>query len=417
MSKVESIHKTLLLGLVAVISMVFFRSQGTHDINTWLTWGRHAYEHGIIEGYSMDGNLYPPLANVLLWLSYSFAQTAGIAPIYLLKFSLLVFLLAATAIFYRWSNNNLPATLCFYGAMLLSSLGLGYLDIYFAPVLLMSLYRLQQGSISQFAIFFLLACLIKFPPLLVAPFFLVYLFAHFNFKSLCRRIILPCVVLLIPILFFFGKTLILALLKTANAAWLSAWALNFNWIVTRIFLQNGWGLAYPPWFEASVAMMSPVPESAQKLARGLYLFFFTTTLLAFLLSKKTFENLLMFALLGSFSYFMFYTGVHENHLFLASLLAAALFCVNQKHLYLMLGILFMSSLDMFVFYGVSGSNSGGFLFHPDMTVLPYSYWTDAPLLVAVGNVIYFLALWVFTLAQGWDEMAGAIKKSGNKKAR
>lgn len=408
--KMESIHKILLLSLLVVITAVLFRSQGTHDLNTWLTWGRHAYERGIVEAYAMDGNLYPPFAEVLLWISYSLAMLAGIAPVWMIKTSLLAFLLATGVILYRWSNNNLLATLCWYAALLPSSLGLAYLDIYFAPAFLYSLYCLQKNKITQFALFFVAACLIKFPPVLVAPFLLIYIAAHHlrkqylaqDMKILCKKIILPCFILLTPVLFLFGKTLIMALLKTGSAAWLSAWALNFNWIVTRIFLQNGWGIASPPWYEASVAIMNPVPQPALYLAKGLYLFFLGSTLLAFIMRKKTFENLLLFALLGNFSYYMFHTGVHENHLFLTGLLAMALFCVNEKNLYLTLGVLLISSLNMFFFYGVSGAN--GFVFHPDMSSQVYSYCFDAPLLIALGNVLYFLLLWSTTLMQGWPEM-------------
>jgi len=407
----QTIHKGLLLGLVAVITVVFFRSQGTHDLDTWLTWGKHAYEHGIVDGYAMDGNLYPPLADVLIWLSYSLAMLIGIAPVYTIKFSLLIFLLVTTTIFYHWSNKNTPATLCFYSAMLVSSLGLAYLDIYFAPALLFSLYRLQQGKISQFLFFFTLACLIKFPPLMIAPFFLIYIISHHwrkkqthtNTEILNWKSLAPAFGLLIVILFLFGKTLVLALLKATQAPWLSAWALNFNWIVTRIFLQNGWGQAYPPGLDPNVAIMNPVPKVAQQIASGLYLFFFSEILLLFILRKKTFEKLLLTAMLGSFSYFMFSTGVHENHLFLASLLAMALFCINPKFLYLGFGILLISSLNMFVFYGVSGNNTGGFLFHENMSSPTYSYWTDAPLLIAYGNVIYFLVLWFCTALSLWRE--------------
>jgi len=359
----------------------------------------------------MDGNLYPPLADVLIWISYSLAMLIGVAPVYLFKFSLLVFLLATTQIFYYWSNKNLPATLCFYGAMLLSSLGLAYLDIYFAPALLFSLRRLQQGKLSQFAFFFTLACLIKFPPLMIAPFLLVYIVTNHwrqkqtrtNIEILNWKSLAPTFGLLTVILFFFGKTLLIALLKTTQAPWLSAWALNFNWIVTRIFLQNGWGQAYPPGLDPSISIMNPVPALAHQMAMWLFLFFFSATLLLFISGKKTFENLLLTALLGSFSYFMFSTGVHENHLFLASLLAMVLFCINPRFLYLGFGVLLISGLNLFVFYGVSGSNTGGFLFHWDMSSPTYSYWTDAPLLIACGNVVYFLVLWFCTASALWRE--------------
>ena len=413
MLKTEVIHKILLLGLLAVITAVLFRSQGTSDMNTWLVWGRRAYELGIVAAYPMNGNLYPPFASVLLWLSHSMAVLAGIAPVWMVKCSLLVFLLATTFVFYRWSNRDLPATLCFYAAMLLSSLGLAYLDIYFAPVLLLALYFLQQHKLPQFAVLFMAACLIKFPPLLLAPFFLIYIVAKYirvqhirqDLKHLCQQIVWPCLIFLVPVLLLFGKGLAIALLKIGGAPWLSAWALNFNWIVTRIFLQNGWGTATPPWFEATVAIMHPVPSSALYLAKSLYLFFFGSTLLAFILRKKTFENLLLFTMLSNFAYYMFYTGVHENHLFLASVLAMALFCVDKKYLYMSFAVLLISTLNMFFFYGASGAGgASGFLFHSDMSSKTYSWWLDAPLLIAAGNVLYFVLLWLATMLNGWPEI-------------
>jgi hypothetical protein len=400
------LHQTCLLLLAAALTALVFGSPGTHDVQTWLTWGRHAHEHGIVEAYARDGNLYPPFANVLLWLSYECALALDIAPLYTLKGLLLVFLLATIVVFYRWSGRNAMATALFYAAMLYSALGLGYLDILFAFPLLLALYCLQQHKLTLFSVCFLLACLVKFPPLLVAPFFLVYLCAtaapgwRATLVALLKRMVLPCLLLLVPVLALFGKTLLIALVKTSGAPWLSAWALNFNWIVTRIYLQHLWGTSYPAYLPPTFAMMSPVPDTARLLARGLYLFFFLATLASFVRCRRSFEHLLLYATLASFAYFMFYTGVHENHLFLACVLAAALYCVNANYFSLFAGLLFVSSLNLFVFYGTNGTGNSGFLFHPDT---PYSYWTDAPLLIAAGNVIYFLALWCSTVIPAWRE--------------
>ena len=58
-----------------------------------------------------------------------------------------------------------------------------------------------------------------------------------------------------------------------------------------------------------------------------------------------------FALLGYVAYFIFNVGVHENHLFLATLLAPILWLVEPRRWPLAAGVIVASNLNLLVFYG------------------------------------------------------------------
>lgn len=398
--KAEKLHQALLLVLIAAFTVVIFRSHGTTDIRTWLGWALHTSEIGIIEGYAAHPNYYPPLTITLLGFCQRIAESLSLAPIYIIKFSLLLFLAGSTALIYFFSKKNFIFTLLAYAALLLNSLGLAYLDLYFVLPLLCALYCLQQGWYTRFALCFSITCLIKYQPIIAGPFFAVYLIAILfdkqelftSIKKLGIRIILPGVFPWLLAFLVFGFAMVQSLTSLASGAWLSAQALNINWISTRYLLQSGIENQFPPWSEANVAMIRAIPEIPGMWADRSALLFYVASLLLMMIQKKNVENLLLFSVMGTFSWFMLHTGAHENHLMLCSVLAIALYCVNRHYLYLTLGILFISSLNMFMFYGISGAGAG-IRIHPDMNSEGYSYQHDPYIFIALINVMYFLLLW------------------------
>ncbi len=408
-SHMARIHQWMLIILVMALTTAAFRSQGTTDLNTWIGWANHTGEIGLIHGYAMHRNYYPPLTITLLGLCQQVAEWLNVEVVYPIKGSLLVFLMAVTLVFYQHSGKRFVLTLIFYGAMLTSSLGLAYLDIYMALPLLLSIMCLKKNQPALFALFFSVACLVKYQPLIIAPFFAFYLaIKHINKPFLTTslqqffiKIVVPGLMPWIVAFTIFGGALLLSLLGLSDGNWLSAQALNFNWILTRHLLQTGLAEAYAPGLDPQIAMINTIPSHVSlwvnRLAWGIYL----STLLALIVDKKNLEKLLLYSLLGSMSWFMFHTGAHENHLFLASILAISLFCINDKYLYLALGVLFMSTLNMFLFYGFSGAPVSGLQFHWQMNCQEYCYWLDPYLLIASVNVIYFLILWCTVLGSAW----------------
>src|SRR5258708_32135830 len=90
---------------------------------------REISSSGLIGGYAQSDADYPPLAFVLLAAVSRGAAAFGIAQFLVLKFSLLIFLLATAACFY-WFTRNLILTGALDLALKWNSLGLASRAIY-----------------------------------------------------------------------------------------------------------------------------------------------------------------------------------------------------------------------------------------------------------------------------------------------
>jgi hypothetical protein len=154
-----------LLALANLIAVSFFYSPGTGDVSIWNNWMREISSSGLIGGYAQSDTDYPPLAFVLLAAVSRGAAAFGIAQFLVLKFSLLIFLLATAACFY-WFTRNLILTAALELALMLNSMGLAYLDIYFAPFLIAGLFHLQRGNSNRGLILFAISCFTKWQPLI-----------------------------------------------------------------------------------------------------------------------------------------------------------------------------------------------------------------------------------------------------------
>jgi heme/copper-type cytochrome/quinol oxidase subunit 3 len=59
--------------------------------------------------------------------------------------------------------------------------------------------------------------------------------------------------------------------------------------------------------------------------------FYAVAVFAFMKREKTLTNLIRYSLAGYLAYFIFNTGVHENHLFLAAILSSILCWQDRSH--------------------------------------------------------------------------------------
>ena len=105
-------------------------------------------------------------------------------------------------------------------------------------------------------------------------------------------------------------------------------------------------------------------------------------------SEKTYVNLLLFSLSGFMTYVMFNAGVHENHWFVAVILAFLLIshCRTQEHWAIVAMIAVMANLNLFIFYGVTGT-----------TVQSRVVGVDLSIILAI---LYAVA-WVLVVAYTW----------------
>jgi hypothetical protein len=269
------------------------------------------------------------------------------------------------------------------------SLNLSYMDILVAPFLLAGLHQLRQRRYARFTWLYIAACSIKYPPLIIAPFLLVHVTAQLrqdcgaSVGAIGKRLLavwfLPWLMAALLLLGVFGLEPIHALLRTLGHHELTNNALNFNWTMD----------ALDPAFDRAA------------LAQTLFLCFYAGSLLAYLGRRKTFENLLLHSILGHLSYFSFAVGVHENHLFLSTLLAVFLACSASSFVPLALNLCLISTLNMFEFYGTTGMNADmwwpkGALEDRTDVDLAWSragYPFDHRCLLAVFNTLYCLVTW------------------------
>jgi len=74
-------------------------------------------------------------------------------------------------------------------------------------------------------------------------------------------------------------------------------------------------------------------------------------------SDKSFRNCLLFSIVGFVTYVMWNSGVHENHWFVAVVLAYMLMLHSRTHEHWTIAtiITVMANINLFVFYGVTGT--------------------------------------------------------------
>jgi hypothetical protein len=413
----------IFLALFALLTgLAFTHSPGTTDFEAWQNWVNNAVTHGLVARYACCAVNYPPLAFVILWAAEQVFHPLQVGTFLSVKFSIFLFLILTTFLFWLWTRD-LKVTLILYFALLLNSVALGYIDIYFAPGLILSLWMLEERRWVWFSLFFALTCLTKWQPLIIGPYILLYVLGIQNvrqvrqveYTALFGQAVLPAAVVTGLVLVVFGAQPVLGALRTAlSAKALSGEALNLNWIVTHFLqlldakqfggLQNG----LATYIRTDWPHNALLPRDIENVAIDSYallfwiprLLFWSTYLLAlalFFRSEKTFSNLLIFAGLGYLCYFMFNTGVHENHLFLVAVLAVVLYWREATWRVNAVILLLMTNINLFLFYGVDGQLHFPRLFAGIDMALP----------LAVLNVLFFVWLYGRMLA----EVVGAHRHS------
>jgi hypothetical protein len=270
----------------------------------------------------------------------------------------------------------------------------GYIDIYYTPALLAALFMLKERRLLPFTCMYTIAFLTKWQSIIIAPTVALYILninstsslKQIEFRKIIFRVLLPATIIFILVIAIFGfEPLLSAWVKATNRRYLSANALNFNWIITHflhIFKSDLFGNIIDG--QAGIVKLSP-SHNIMRLPKSLFILFYLYTLVMFFKREKSFENLAIFSLLGYLSYFMFNPGVHENHLFIAAIISIILFWENKNYLPTMIVIVLMCNINLFLFYGLDGS---GLRFNRAIGAT-----VDTALLLAVFNVIFFLVFW------------------------
>lgn len=201
---------------------------------------------------------------------------------------------------------------------------------------------------------------------------------------LLRKVALPVIALSILTFSFFGvESVWEAFQASLKHDYLSANALNFNWVLTHflhVLLPQQFGN-----LSDGEARFIVTTDWVTLIPRLLFILAYVSTLAAFFKRDKTFENLILFSVIGYMAYFTFNIGVHENHLFLVALLSIILYWIKKDHLATMIILVLMSNANLFVFFGFKGYEQ-----EFSRVILDT---VDIAVILALFNVAFFLYLW------------------------
>jgi hypothetical protein len=390
-----------LLLFINLLAIGFLPSPGTGDVSIWGNWMREIWDRGLIQGYAQSDTDYPPLAFVLLAGVAKCAAAFGASPFAVLKCSLLLFLFVTVACFY-WFTRNLILTVALEVALMLNSVALGYLDIYFAPFLIAAFFLFQRGQLTAGFVLFALSCSIKWQPLIVTPFICLYVLkpAQINASpqnpSLARRIspfAISTVAIVLPLFLIFGWKILDALKRAMTFhKFLSAYGLNLPWIETwalHLFNPEKYGSLQNGMIDIFL-VRDPLIVWPNKI---LFYLSYAAILFVFARQPKTFARLVVYSILGYMAYFVFNLSVHENHLFLVCCLAWILVFIDAGQLIRAVNLTIAANANLFLFYGLFGQR-----------INPVIAGVDITLLFAVANICLFAGLLVHTFRQdgiGW----------------
>ncbi len=216
------------------------------------------------------------------------------------------------------------------------------------------------------------------------------------------RVAVPSAAILVATLAIFGPEFLLEFRRATSENFLSANALNFQWIVTealahldprRFSLRRGH-------FTANIIRVPSATLLA--LIKLLFLAIYLGILSRFVRRPMTYTTMLYYAYLGYIAYFLFNTSVHENHHVPAVVLAGLLWAMDRRYGPLFLVTTVMMNVNLLLFYGLDGL--------PRLPILLRGLDVSLPL--AILDVALFGLLLVFghrfaVVSGGPDEQSAA----------
>lgn len=378
--------------LEILFALLLFRSPGTEDVSQyWMPWIDAILKNGLVDGYAVAGRDYPPLCSLILLLIAKTAAALSIDIFFSFKVFLTIALLTATFCYWAWMPDVVLAGLLAV-SLSLNGVALGYLDTFFAPSLILSLWALQRKKIGLFSGLFAISCLIKWQPLIIAPFMTLHAVSTSTgdampARALVRRWIYlaapALVVIAIAVALFGFSPIAVSLAHTVQHRLLSGDALNFNWLVTW-FLEVFHADTYDSLKNGIVqAVTIDRDEGWVTAIRIVFVLFYLGALWRLFKIRRSFAGVIECALAGYLSYFMFNIGVHENHLFLAAILAVIAAGLLPRWGLGAALVVAVSNFNLIAFYGFTGSPLS---FSPVVGV-------DVSVIFSAVNLVLFLLFW------------------------
>lgn len=344
------------------LAVLWFPLVGTTDVVDRLMWMNDIADRGVRDAFRTSYAQYPPLSFVLLAAPTGFARAFALDPLVAYKASLAVALALTGVVCAWWTRRGLAAGLLTL-ALTPGTMALGYNDVYYLPPLLLALWAGERRRFGMFIALLAAAALVKWQPLALAPPLLLYIAFALRGENAGRlpqsgrfaRAMLPGALICAAVLLVFGMETVHALLRAGADPYLSGNAPNANWLLG--LLLRAWQpdvyaanpLPYQQYVVVTDRSLLLLPKAVCAAAYGWVLFRFWH-------GGRTYGDALFAALLGYLAYWLFNTGVHENHLIPAVVFAAALWAREGRLWWLFAALALLLNLNLWLFYGFDGGN-------------------------------------------------------------
>ena len=398
----------LMLAIAVVLSILLIRAPGTSDVEMFLIWGSLGRQHGIAAGYkvmvdhwpqtvlggdrSAGGGEYPPLGFAWLTLVCIAADIAGVSHFLAYKCGLLLFSLISTGMIW-WLYRSMALAAAFQAAIILCTSGLGYMDIVPVPFLIGALWAMREERPVTGLLLFLVSVLLKWQPLILAPFLAVHMLKINDLPSIGRvfsqrltwRLTAGLLAVVGCVWAAFGASPVQAFLWALHHPYLSGNALNAAWVATFLIRLFG----SPDFtFSSEIAFLT-LPAVWLMPFKLVFFALFGVVLLRFIRVERTFANCLIFGILGVVTYGIWNSAVHENHWFVAMIVAFMLAGESRTAPTYWIAILTaaMFNVNLFVFYGITG---------------PEVIARDVGIDLSVILSLLFVAIWFLLVRHAWS---------------
>lgn len=357
-----------------------------------MTWMNHVMAGGPIQGYIDIHGDYPPGTSFVLWIIGQLASGTASDPRLVLKFVLLAFLVISIAMLLAASRR--PGLSAFaYAALVVNAFGLMYLDILTAPFVIGAVWAASTGRVPLMAGLLAAACVMKWQPIFVMPFGIVYVLhaalsgdqEHWRRQTVWAAAIAGGIGVLI--LLVYGVPAVSdAFYRASRHNALSNFGANPLWILTWWFERNAPAGERALTPEGVVSILSASRPILRVLSLISLIAYGTVLHRYWRSADRTAGGFVRFALAGYLVYFMCSAGVHENHLFLAVLLSLALAWQAPRYLWVAAVLAVAANLNLVAFYGWDGGGAERYAHGVDVTV-----WLALGVSIAVTTIIWRLA--------------------------
>ncbi len=140
---IKFVREGLITLLVMLVTVSFLHSPGTSDVAVWWHWASNVETLGIAAGFKANKADYPPYSSVILLCAVRAFRLFGIGTFGAIKLSILLFLFLTSFIFWLWTRDFL-ITIVLHLSLLLNSVALGYIDVFAAPSLILSMWAIKE---------------------------------------------------------------------------------------------------------------------------------------------------------------------------------------------------------------------------------------------------------------------------------